>query len=202
MIYLIGGPARCGKSTLARRLRKDIDAQVISGDALRHSLIEQLPPEWFPDLFEHTFDPFNKFETDEMRVTRLRRRDESMWGFFWRYAEAAGNEDDSVIIDGNIWPDFVHELNSEHKAVFLVDTSPDQAKRIIATRDQGGPNDWMKNDHYSDDRIKEWAQFKTMRSQLVIDLCKKFDYPYFDIKDQGMDGTQERAFEYLLEGKV
>ena len=107
MIYLIGGPARCGKSTLARKVRSEIDAQVLSGDALRQSLIEQLPPEWFPDLFEHTFDPFDKFETDEMRITRLRRRDEAMWGFYWRYVEAATKSEDDVLIDGNLWLDYI-----------------------------------------------------------------------------------------------
>lgn len=202
MIYLIGGPARCGKSTLARRVRKEIDAQVISGDALRHSLIEQLTPEWFPALFEHTIDPFNDFETAEMRVTRLRRRDEAMWGFYWRYAEAAEKESDDLLIDGNLWPDFIHTLPGKHRAVFLVDTSQDQAKRIIAIRDEGGPNDWMRENHYTDEQIITWAKFNAMRSRLTIDLCKKYDYPYFDIKEHGMDDSQSRAFDYLLEGAI
>ena len=198
MIYLIGGPARCGKSTLARKVRKELDAQVISGDALRHSLIEQLTPEWFPALFEHTIDPFNEFETDEMRITRLRRRDEAMWGFYWRYIEAAETEGDNSLLDGNLWPDFIHTLPQAHKAVFLVDTSRDQAERIIAIRDAGGPNDWMRENHYTDGQIRKWANFNTLRSRLVIDLCRRYDYPFFDIREHGMSGTQALAFDYLL----
>jgi 2-phosphoglycerate kinase len=198
VIYLIGGPARAGKSTLARMVRKEVDAQVISGDALRHSLIEQLTPEWFPELFEHTIDPFNEFETDEMKIMRLRRRDEAMWGFYWRYAEAAAKEEDDVLIDGNLWPDFIHTFPLEHRAVFMVDTSPDQAKRLIAIRDYQEPNDWMREANYSNEKIIKWAKFNLLRSRLVIDLCKKHGYPYFDIKDDGMDSTQARALDYLM----
>jgi hypothetical protein len=39
MIYLIGGPARMGTSTLAWRVRKEIDGHVLAGDAFVHSLV-------------------------------------------------------------------------------------------------------------------------------------------------------------------
>ena len=44
MIYLIGGGARCGKTTLAKKLLAYMPgAAYLSGDSFRHSLISVLP---------------------------------------------------------------------------------------------------------------------------------------------------------------
>lgn len=204
MIYLIGGPSRSGKSTLARRVRKHIDGQVIDADAFQYSLHEVLKPEWEPNIFIDMINPISDELSDEAKVKRARERDGTMWNFFASYIqEAARVSHDDVLLDGMLWPDFISSLQHRHRAVFLVDTSPDQAGRLIAIRDNPqSEHNWMDERRYSDERIHRWVSFNITRSQLYMDLCRKYNYHYFDIKDGGMQVAQDRAFEYLLSKKV
>lgn len=203
MIYLIGGPARCGKSTLAKRVRREIDAQIVSGDAFIESLLENIKPEWAPDIFIHAMDPIEKLPGDAAKLERIRQRDKVLWSFLKSYTGHAGQVRDSVLVEGDIWPDHISELQPDHRAVFLVDTStPEiQAKHLIAIRDSDdNDNNWMKN--WSDERLSEWAHFNLLRSRLYIELCQKHNYPIFDIADGGLQTAQDRAFEYLLDSAV
>lgn len=200
MIYSIGGPARCGKSTLAARFRRHIDAQVLSGDALTHALQDNfLKPQWLPDLFEHDVDPLNSQPSDQKRVERLRRRDMVMWQFYKGYFEhSAHTSNDNIIIDGNIWPDSLATLSLNHRAVFVVDTSLDsQAKRLMAIRDSNQPNNWMKHHNYTNEKIEQWAAFNAERSCAYVTLCQTHQYVYFDIATLGIAGASAQAFEYL-----
>lgn len=200
MIYLIGGPARCGKSVLAEKLRHHIDGQVLSGDAINRSLRGLTTPEWLPDLFEHVVDPLDEDDAPQTRIDRLRRRDKVLWQFLTTYFEASDfQSDDDILVDGALWPDFMAGFEREHRAAFLVDTSPDHVKRIMEIRDSITKNNWMSERKYTDEKIVRWADFNVARSRQVIELCNQYGYPFFDIADGGIDQAQARAFEYLLE---
>jgi hypothetical protein len=198
VIYLIGGPARTGKSHLAERVRKHIDGQVLSGDAMVTALKKMLKPEWLPDLFEHNVRPLEQMHIASEKVDRLKRRDKTMWIFYSEYLRTALGDapHDDVLIEGNLWPDFTHSLGFSHKAVFLVDTSPKQVERLIEIRDENGDNDWMKQ--YSNEELGEWAKFNALRSERYVSLCEKYDYPYFDIAGLGIEEASEEAFVKLL----
>ena len=204
MIYLIGGSSRAGKSTLSKRVRKHIDGQVISADAFQASLHEALKPEWEPDIFIDVVNPIGDKGSDEAKVKRGRERDNAMWQFFAGYLKEASHiSDDDILLDGMLWPDFIAAFPMKHKAVFLVDTSPGQAERLIKIRDDGGSdNNWMGEHQYSDERIRKWVSFSIARSNLYIELCKKYNYPYFDIADGGMQMAENCAFEHLLSKRV
>jgi hypothetical protein len=204
MIYLIGGPPRLGKSTLAKRVRESIVGQSMNGDALAASLHAFLKPEWKPDIFDDVVDPYKDQLTNQAKVDRIRRRDAAVWQFHRLYLEELQRiARDNIIFDGLVWPDFLHDLQLEHRAVFLVDTSPDQGKRLIEIRDDNeGENNWMRDRDYSDERIMEWVSFSIERSRVCIELCNKHGYAYFDIADHGIEKAQQLAFEHLLNKKV
>jgi hypothetical protein len=202
MIYLIGGPARCGKSTLAARVRKVIDGQVIAGDAFVHALRDNLQPEWVPDLFDHSVDPVNAIHQPEAKVDRLRRRDTASWRFYQAYLAAAiaDASTDDVLLEGDIWPDSLDTFALEHRAAFLIDTSANQVERLIAIRDANGDNDWMRG--FSDQKVAEWAEFNIIRSKRYVALCEQYGYRYFDIAESGAADAEQRAFEYLTQNAV
>lgn len=198
MFYFIGGPARCGKTTLAKRVRKEINGQVVSGDAMVASLQATLSAADFPDLFVHTIDPIQPSDAPLAKLVRLRRRDDVVWPFYYHYLISVhDHSNDDILLEGNLWPQYIEEISWNHKAVFLVDTSPDQAERLITLRDENGENDWMLDDHYTDDHIRQWAEFNILRSQQVIDLCKRHDQVFFDIREHGLQGAEDKAFAYL-----
>jgi uridine kinase len=199
VLYLIGGPARCGKSTLATQVRRRIDGQVLSGDAFVHALRDNLRSEWVPDIFDHEVADIVAMSSDDASIDRLRRRDETMWQFYAAYLRgaAAKTPHDDVLIEGNIWPDFLELLSLPHKAVFLVDTSPAQYERLVAIRNGTSDNNWMKD--FSDKKMIEWAAFNARRSERYVALCKVNDRRYFDIAEHGVERAEQLALEYLVQ---
>ena len=203
MIYLIGGPARCGKSTLAARVRKQVDGQVLSGDAFTEMLRKNLSPEWVPDIYDHDMAPVRDMPDNTAKIDRLRRRDEAMWQFFSAYIRTAMEDapSDDILLEGNVWPDYLENFVYPHKAVFLIDTSPNQVERLRQIRDDGGSdNNWMS--HFTDDHLLDWARFNAERSLRYSQLCKQRGYVYFDIAELGIQGAEDAAAGYLLEKAI
>jgi uridine kinase len=202
MIYLIGGPSRCGKSVLAERVRREVDGEVISADAFKKSLQRNLRPLWVPDIYNHIIAPVGKMSSLSRQVDRLRRRDERMWQFFASYIDSAleASPHEDVLIEGALWPDFIAGLRHQHRTAFMVDTSPadEQFERLKIIRDGDDDNNWMSEREYGDRQLKKWAKFSRLRSERYVQLCREFGYPYFDISHHGIQCAQDQAYDYLL----
>lgn len=198
MIYLIGGSARCGKSTLATKLRKDFDGQVLSGDSTRVAIRETSKPEWLPDVFDKIVDPTSENDPPAIRIARFRRRDQVVWDFLQKYFESVAFAEDDVMVDGPLWPSMLEGYRPEHRAVFMIDTSVDHAERVMHIRDTAKHSNWMRDEKYTDEVIRKWAQLNIERSKLMIAECEKHGYRYFDIAEHGLDGAQKLAAEYLI----
>lgn len=203
MIYLIGGPARCGKSTLAERVRHKVDGDILSADAFKKTLLQNLHPSWVPDIFDHVIAPIGAMSSATRQIDRLRRRDERMWQFYDGYIDAdlQASPHKDILIEGNIWPDFIAGLRHTHKAVFLVDLAPaeDQFERLQKIRDSDDDNNWMKTREFSDHALKKWAKFNRLRSERYVQLCRSYGYLYFDISQRGIGYAQDRAYVSLLQ---
>jgi uridine kinase len=199
MIYLIGGPSRCGKTTLARKVRTAFNAQSVSGDAIVASLKRTLQSDWVPDIFDKIHNPVSHSDPHDKQIERLRERDQYMWRFATEYitsVEYDGN--DSIVFEGGLWPDFDMNFKPSVMAVFMVDTSVDRATKLIEMRDSPHTqNNWMKIGGWSDETITTWAQFDVYRSQQIIKLCKQYDLQYFDIAEHGIEYAQDLAIEYF-----
>lgn len=202
MIYLIGGPARCGKSTLAKRFRREIDGQVLSGDAFVKALQATLEPRTLPDVFDRDVVAVGSLDRLETKVDRLRRRDEMMWQFYEAYIHTAVADapQDDLLLEGNLWPDYLELLPYEHRAVFLIDTSKTQFERLKNIRDGVSDNNWMQE--YDDDKLKVWSEFNSLRSRRYVELCKKLGYEYFDVAKLGIEAVEQAALEYLRQKAV
>lgn len=203
MIYLIGGPARCGKSVLAGRVRRKVNGEVISGDAFKKTLQQNLRVSWIPDIYDRIVAPVDKMSSVSRRVDRLRRRDERMWQFYEGYIDSAleASPREDILIEGNIWPDFASSLRHQYRAAFLVDLSPvdQQFERLKAIRDGDDDNNWMNDREFSDGKLAKWAKFNRLRSERYVQLCRGYNSPYFDIARHGIQHAQDRAYDYLLQ---
>jgi len=205
MIYLIGGPARDGKSTLAKRVRKEIDGMAIAGDAFVKCLQGVLRPEWMPELFAANSDDSNRSKTAEAILGRVRTRDEAMWVFYRHYVEETVKvSGDDLLIEGCIWPDLLASLGVDHRAVFLIDTSTDDRRLRQIRDDETVEHNWMReqSDYYTDEELVEWAKFNALRARRYRDLCLEHGYTYFDIAEGGIGKAEDAAFEYLLKKEV
>ncbi|MDO2986885.1 hypothetical protein [Mycobacteroides abscessus] len=188
-VTLIGGPARVGKTTLARRwtCRRTVEfvhldhflhalKATATGDTLRAlrlapSIADYSPPEW---------------------LAQLRVRDEAMWRSARAYADKAAGP---LVMEGGLWPDFVSRLEREHLAIFIVDTGADIADRLVQIT-HADPHSWMAQRGWPEDKIRKWAIYNRYRSEFIANLATRHGYPVFDIAS-GIADIQDRALQYL-----
>ncbi len=115
MIYLIGGPPRCGKTTLARRLARVTGAPLLTIDHLEGAVYHYLPPgeraRAMPRFAEATNnDRYAAHSVDEI-VAMLRTCAWSMWPAAHILMHCALEGDRDLILDGyHLEPRFLAEL--------------------------------------------------------------------------------------------
>ena len=208
---LIGGAARCGKSTLALEIRKSMDIQTLSGDAFRTSLRKTSPYGTFPALHvaraekirdEAAFIEHHSVNAG-MEIEAKRQQATFVWPFIENYLRAVEHESgSSVLVESiDVWPDLIAASGLHHRAAFLVNTSPDQADRIISSRGRD-PYDWMHQNEYSDGRIVAWSEFNMRRSEMIRDMAEKAGYLCLDLAEVSFSDSQVVARDYLLEGQT
>lgn len=194
MFRFIGGPARCGKSTLAKQVDALHAGQMVSLDNLRHAFVPLATKTVQKTLLvapKHT-----KYDAGEW-LNILRQRDATSWKGIKAYLVAAGKNDDDVLMEGCVWPDYISELDDDYRAVFLVDTSPNHANRLIAAaRGANTHNNW--HSEKTDEWIRGWAEYNIARSKLYKKLAQAHGQPVFDVADGGMQQAQDAALAYLF----
>ena len=207
---VIGGSARCGKSTVARSVRHTLgpEMQTLSGDAVRNMLRRTVPKGLLPILHgpraekipdEEEFIAHHSLRA-ATEVASKRRQAEFVWPFLETYAREIDHESgEGVIVESiDVWPDLLAASSLCHKAVFLVDTSKEQADRIIASR-HTDPYDWMHQNGYSDRRIRAWCEFNVMRSEAIRELARAADYMCIDLAEVTFGEAQQVAHDYLCD---
>ncbi len=206
MLYLIGGSARCGKSTLARTLRKHTRAQSVSGDALRVMLKKTQPNSEIGRIHTNDLGYDTKTEQGYIKyygqhtdhaVEKMLLQAEIMSNPLHHYSHAVQLEspDDLIIESVDIHPSTIQRISDNCKAVFLIDTSDDQHQRIKDFPDQYS---WMNN-RLNDAQIKAWAVYNKARSIHIKELCKQQKIQCFDLKESGYHTVQQLALQYLLD---
>lgn len=204
----VGGAARCGKSTLSREIRKSTDLQFISGDAFRTTLRKTVAKGTFPILDvpraekipdeQEFIDHHSTNATIEIEAKRTQAK--FVWPFIERYIHEVEHEsEDGVLVESiDVWPDLIATSGLIHRAAFLVNTSPRQAERIIASRGND-PYDWMHQNGYSDGRIRAWSEFNAQRSVMIRDMAADLGYLCVDLAETSFEEGQSSAKAYLLD---
>lgn len=197
MIYLIGGPARCGKSTLARQVAAQKNIQLLSTDYLRPAMETVATGR---DLKILQLRPRESDYSPENWLALLRKRDAIVWRGIKSTIENINKHDKDLIIEGNIWPDYAIEITSnfDTRVVFIVDTDVTiHTTRLLnlASLDTTG-NNWMKS--WDEGRLKKWALYNVARSHMITTLAKEYGFQVFDIADNGISVAQAKATKYLL----
>lgn len=165
MVYLIGGPPRCGKSELARRLTTR-DAVAFIPTDLMWAVLEVALPDWRPAM-----------EKSPDRIPRAA-------GMFQPYLERAVAflcaSHQAFGIEGEvILPETAAQLRSQYDArvVFLI-------RRTAITddiRDARGPNPWLQN--APADLVASVVAEVGAWSARVEQACALLQMPCFDVGD-------------------
>lgn len=153
MIYLIGGPPKCGKTTLAKRLAAKCHISWISADTLENIVWAYTPEEKRPALFPHSSwrgdsnDEFYSEHSAEEIVRNYITQGQATYDAISMMAETYLTDEDDFIVEGyQVTPEIVDRIfkkfGHEHvKEVFLV--RQDEQKFIQDIHKSTTPNDWV-----------------------------------------------------------
>ncbi len=173
MIYLIGGPPRVGKSTLAQKLTTECGIPFISTDVLLFMVHDTLPDLNLKDPYEAIPKKFFPFLDSFIRNTIL-------------------TVPDYVIEGDTITPAIAQRLGEKYelRACFLGSTQT----TLENIRRYTGHNDWMS--------LKNEAELAVIpasimrRSQALKEECEKRELAFFDTS-AGFDAVIKTAFTEL-----
>ncbi|OHU47302.1 hypothetical protein BKG82_27000 [Mycobacteroides chelonae] len=188
---LIGGAARVGKTTLARRLVQQCPSELVHLDHLLHALKTVAAQQTLNALRKA---PSINTNTPHQWLSELRERDRALWAAAREHVNAARGE--PIIVEGGLWPDWLPELEQDHTAIFIVDTG-DSADRLVDIA-EANPQSWMAQRKWSEEKIRRWASYNRFRSEMIADLAAAHDYPVFDVAG-GIELVQDRALNHLID---
>ncbi|WP_237025303.1 MULTISPECIES: hypothetical protein [unclassified Mycolicibacterium] len=188
-LTLVGGPARVGKTTLARRWAATRPVELVHLDHLLHAAAAVATGAALSALRKApsiaTHDP-------KEWLHELRCRDAVLWTAARAYAGAAAHD---VIMEGGLWPDWVAELQQPHTAIFIVDTADDTADRLVDIT-RANPQSWMAQRGWPEEKIRKWAAYNRFRSETIAELAILHGYRVFDVAT-GIASVQDQALTHL-----
>lgn len=188
-LTLIGGPARVGKTTVARRWAASRATELVHLDHLLHAVAAVATGNALAAL---RTAPSITTHTPTQWLSELRRRDAVLWTAAKAYTTATH---DDLLLEGGLWPDWVHTLERDHTAIFIIDTADDMADRLVdITRTD--PHNWMAQRGWPENKVRKWAAYNLFRSLTIADMATRHGYPVFDIA-AGIDNAQAAAIRYL-----
>ena len=153
MIYLIGGPPKCGKTTLAKELSEKYNISWISADTLQNIVKAYTPKEKHKTLFPHSYlrggsnDEFYSKHSAKEIIKNYIKQGKATYDAISMMAETYLVDEDDFIVEGyQITPEIVNRIfkqfGKEHvRAVFLV--KHDEEKFIQDIHKSTTPNDWI-----------------------------------------------------------
>jgi 2-phosphoglycerate kinase len=217
-LYVIGGPARVGKSTVADKVMRQKNLIMLSTDALR-SAVDSIFLDQSPISLENigmqkkfsfngaiTFQKSNTSKTSKLIFKRTNQdRDDLAWLAAVGLINAYDRSDNiDVLVEGNaVTPERVHQLKLKNlivRAAFIGYNDESHLASILAYSKQN--KDWIYKwiqEHKGDDaHIKQRAQGKIKKSIVIKKLAKKFGYGYFDVAKEPFRKHIDAVTSYLL----
>lgn len=177
MIYLIGGVARAGKTTLAKRILESCQIPFCSTDALLH-MLKRVAPELGI--------------TDEGDIRTNARR---FLPYLKEFVDVSDFTIRAYLVEGDIiLPAQAAELGRTRaiRACFLGRSKV----TVRELRHNPGDNDWVSS--LETKRLHQLPGKLMNRSRLIQKQAAKYRFPYFDVSDD-YAGALDQAFRALVE---
>ncbi len=212
MIYLIGGPPRCGKTTVARRLAAVFGCPWVQTDYLESAFSAYFPPgEYEP----HHLDPgpdiprerrndavYAKFSAAEI-IARYRALAGRTWPGLRTIVEYALFDGEDFILEGfHVDPEHVRRfladtdasLARDVRTIFLIREDPGD---ILASIRRGGhKNDWVLTKTRQEATFERIARMIARYGATVRAAAEGAGLPVVNV-DRDFDRQVERAIEIL-----
>lgn len=206
MIYLIGGPPKCGKTTLAKKLADKYRIPWISADTLQNIVWAYTPKEGHSVLFPHSYlrgdsnDEFYSEHSAQQISENYIAQGKTTYEAISMMAETYLTDKDNFIVEGyQVTPEIVDTIlkkfDREHiKAVFLV--KYDEQKFIQDIHKSTTPNDWIIRKTKDESTYGKIAKMIAEYSHYFEKEAKKYGLDVFNM-DEDFDKQLEVIENHL-----
>lgn len=206
MIYLIGGPPKCGKTTLAKKLSRELQIPWISTDTLQNIVWAYSAKEKRPELFPHSYlrgdsnDEFYSQNNTSDIVKGYIAQGETCYEAISMMAQTYLTDEDDFIVEGySVTPEIVDKIfnkfGREHiRAVFLVKHNEEQFIKDVHRSNT--PNDWILRKTKEEATFAKIAQMVSAYSRYFEEKAGKYNMKVFKMDDD-FEKQLSAAQEYL-----
>lgn len=206
-VYLIGGPPKCGKTTLAKRISKKLGIPWMSSDTLENIVWAYTPKEQHLALFSHSYlrgdsnDEFYTHHTAEEIVQGYVEQSKATYEAISMMAETYLTDEDDFLVEGyQVTPEIVSRIlkkfGDEHiRTAFLLKRNEE-----IMLQDfhkSTTPNDWILRKTKDEATFAKIARMIAMYADFFEQEAKKYNLPVFEM-DSDFIASLEKAMKYLM----
>ena len=207
MIYLIGGPPKCGKTTLAKKLSKSFGIPWVSTDTLQCVIKPYMNKEDFSKKFPASYyrgknndEKYSKYSLGEI-IEAYRRQAKTAYQAIDMLTICEITDGNDFIIEGyHIEPKLVSELSLKYpekvKSIFLVKS--DKEKFVRDIKKSTTPNDWIIARTKSKETYQKIANMICEYGNFFEKESKKYGLKVLNM-DNGFDKKINSAVSYLVE---
>ncbi len=205
MIYLVGGPPKCGKTTLAKRLSKLKNIPWVSTDTLQCVIKQYLGKKHFSKNFpvssqrrNSNDEKYSMYSTNEI-IEAYKQQAKTLYQAIEMFAVCEIADGNNFIIEGyHIEPKLVAKLNEKYsnklKSVFLVKS--DEMKFIDDIKKSTTPNDWIIKRTDKEDTYRKIAKMVCRYGKFFEKESKKYGFAVLNM-DNDFDSQIKKAADGL-----
>ncbi|EKE19363.1 MAG: hypothetical protein ACD_9C00039G0002 [uncultured bacterium] len=206
MIYLIGGPPKCGKTTLAKTFSKSAGIPWVSTDTLQCVIQPYMDKETLSEKFptsaqrcKDNDEKYSKYSTQEI-VDAYKIQAETAYQAIEMFVECEIVDGNDYIVEGyHIEPELAEKLKSKFpdkiKNIFLVKSDTD--KFVADIKKSTTPNDWIIARTHDDETFSKIAEMICEYGNYFKTESEKYGFDVLNMDDDFEIKIQE-AVDYLM----
>jgi len=207
MIYLIGGPPKCGKTTLAKKISKSFGIPWVSTDTLQNVIKPYIHEADFPKKFPADYqrgkdndEKYSKFSTSEI-IEAYKQQAKTVYQAIEMFAICEIADGNDFTIEGyHIEPELARGLNIKYpgkvKSIFLVKS--DRNNFICDIKKSTTPNDWIIARTGKKETYQKIANMVCEYSDFFEKEARKYSLKVLNM-DNDFDIRIKEAVDYLAE---
>lgn len=205
MIYIIGGPPKCGKTTLAKTLSKSLGIPWVSTDTLQCVIKPYINQEDFSKKFPTCYqrgkdndEKYSKFSSREI-IAAYQQQAKTVYEAVDMFTVCELTDGNDFIIEGyHIEPELIAKLNLKYpekiKSIFLVKSDKD--KFVCDIKKSSTPNDWIIVRTNKDETYQKIANMICEYGNFFKKESEKYGFKVLDM-DNDFDNQIKKAINYL-----
>ena len=205
MIYLIGGPPKCGKTTLSKNLSKKLGIPWVSTDALQNTVKPYVPEEEWPEKFPSSsrFYESNdeKYDTHppEKIISAYRTQARTLGPGIDEFVFSEIRDGNEYIVEGlHLEPKLIRELVEKYpgEVTGVIVFKTDIEKFLANLSKSTTPNDWVLTKTRKKSTFRKIAKMVVEYSKQIEADTIKYGIKYFNLDD--FDEEHKEVEDYIV----